>query len=169
MKGISIMGSWVANDDAWYAQPTISHKASVLANFQPFVLGLSQSSLQRLLTLYPLVDFIHLVHIDEKSTTEYYRAARINRDIWFTCPVIDFTRQYTWFGRDSNVRLYDMDQTKFGPVFQYRGVLQLRVSHLSDIPYLNEDVAASGDNSAHQRELEWKCRCLCYFRRPDNF
>ena len=47
-----------------------------------------------------------------------------------------------------------MDQTKYGPIFQYMGVPQWRVSHLSDIPYiLNEDVAAGGDNSAPQRAL----------------
>ena len=47
-----------------------------------------------------------------------------------------------------------MNQTKFGPIFQYIGVPQWRVSHLSDIPYmLNEDVAAGGDNSPAQQEL----------------
>ena len=47
-----------------------------------------------------------------------------------------------------------MNQTKYGPIFQYMGVPQWRVSHLSDIPYiLNEDVAAGGDNSPAQRAL----------------
>jgi carboxylesterase type B len=78
----------------------------------------------------------------------------MNRDLWFTCPVIDFTWQYTRFGGSKNVRLYDMDQTKFGPIFKYMGVPQWRVSHLSDLPYFfNEDVAAGGDNSPHQRAL----------------
>lgn len=68
--------------------------------------------------------------------------------------MIDFTWQYTRFGGDSNIRLYDMNQTKFGPIFQYMGVPQWRVSHLSDIPYfMNEDVAAGGDNSANQQDL----------------
>ena len=47
-----------------------------------------------------------------------------------------------------------MNQTKFGPIFQYMGVPQWRVSHLSDIPYLmNEDVTAGGDNSPAQQDL----------------
>lgn len=47
-----------------------------------------------------------------------------------------------------------MNQTKFGPILQYMGVPQWRVSHLSDIPYLmNENVAAGGDNSANQQNL----------------
>lgn len=153
VKGISIIGSWVSNDGAWYAQPFINDDTSVLASFQTFVLGLSQPSLRRLLSLYPLSDFTYLVR-NEEATAEYYRAAQMNRDIWFTCPVIDFTWQYTRFGGDSSVRLYDFNQTKFGPIFQYMNVPQWRVSHLSDIPYLmNEDVVAGGDNSAVQRDL----------------
>ena len=148
------MGSWVTNDGAWYAQPTISDDVSVLASFQTFVLGLSQSSLQRLLSLYPVSNFDYLVRPHEGATPDYYRAAQINRDLWFTCPVIDFTWQYTRFGGDSSIRLYDINQTKFGPIFQYMGVPQWRVSHLSDIPYLmNEDVAAGGDNSPYQQDL----------------
>lgn len=152
--GISLMASWVANDGAWYAQPSTSGGAAVLASFQTFVLGLKQSSLQRLLSLYPLSDFTYLVRSREEATADYYRAAQINRDIWFTCPAIDFTWQYTRFGGDSNIRLYEMNQTKFGPIFQYMGVPQWRVSHLSDIPYfMNEDVDAGGDNSAAQKDL----------------
>ena len=89
-----------------------------------------------------------------KATAQYFRAAQLNRDIWFTCPVIDFTWQYARFGGAPDIRLYEMNQTKFGPIFQYMGVPQWHVSHLSDIPYfMNEDVGAGGDNSPAQREL----------------
>lgn len=127
--------------------------ASVLGSIQKFVLGLSQSSSQRLLSLYPVADFTRLVREGEQATVQYYRAAQINRDILFTCPVIDFTWQYAK-GAAETVRLYEMNQTKFGPVFQHMGVPQWRVAHLSDIPYfMNEDVAAGGDNGPAQREL----------------
>ncbi|KAL8706320.1 MAG: hypothetical protein Q9201_000639 [Fulgogasparrea decipioides] len=153
VKGIPIIGSWVANDGAWYAPPLLKDDASVLATFQTFVLGLSKSSLQRILTLYPLSDFEFLPRPNEEATAQYYRAAQINRDMWFTCPVIDFTWQYTRYGT-SNVRLYSMNQTKYEPILKYMNVPQWRVCHLSDIPYmLNEDVAAGGDNSRAQREL----------------
>ena len=153
VKGIPLIGSWVANDGAWYVEPTINDDASVLASFQTFVHGLSAVSLQHLLALYPLADFNHLARPDG-ATADYYRAAQINRDLWFTCPVIDFTWQYTRFVSDANVRLYVMNQTKFAPIFQSMGVPHWHISHLSDIPYLmNEDVAAGGDNSAGQQEL----------------
>ena len=151
--GIPIIASWVTNDGAWYAEPGITEDASVLASFQRYVIGLSENSLQRLLSLYPVLDFSQLVRPNEDATAQYYRAAQINRDLWFTCPVIDFTWQYTRFSA-STIRLYEMNQTKFGPVFQYMGVPQWRLSHLSDIPYIfNEDVSAGGDNSAAQRDL----------------
>ena len=77
----------------------------------------------------------------------------MNRDIWFTCPVLDFTYHYS-LSSSKDVRLYEMNQSKFGPVFEYMGVPEWKVSHLSDIPYLmNEDVAAGADNSPAQREL----------------
>ena len=153
VQGIPIIGSWVANDGAWYAQPSTSDDESVLASFQTFVLGLSQRSLDQILSLYPPSDFAHLVRPSDRVTAQYYRAAQINRDLWFTCPVIDFTWQYTRYG-GKEVRIYEMNQTKFGPILQYMGVPQWRVCHLSDIPYLmNEDVAAGGDNSAAQRDL----------------
>ena len=153
VRGIPLIASWNANDGAWYVDPTINDDASVLASFQTFVLGLSPSSLQHLLALYPLVDFNHLVGPDG-ATADYYRAAQINRDLWFTCPVIDFTWQYTRFVGEANVRLYVMNQTKFAPIFQSMGVPHWRISHLSDIPYLmNEDVAPGGDNSADQQHL----------------
>lgn len=78
----------------------------------------------------------------------------MNRDLWFTCPVIDFTWQYTRLGDVNDIRLYEMNQTKFGPIFQYMGVPQWHVSHLSDISYLmNENVGAGGENRAAQQDL----------------
>ena len=151
--GIPLIGSWSTNDGAWYAQPSITEDAEVLASFETFILGFSKASLQRILALYPLADFQRLVRPNESATAQYYRAAQMNRDLWFTCPVIDFTWQYARHGA-SKVRLFNTNQTKYGSIYQHIGVPQWRVSHLSEIPYImNEDVASGGDNSAAQRAL----------------
>lgn len=155
VKGIPIIASWATNDGAWYPLPSIDDDQAVINSFQNYVVGFSDASLKRLLQLYPLSDFEHMVR-DEGATAQYYRAAQINRDMWFTCPVVDFSWQYVNNGgqRSSDVRLYEMNQTKFGPIFQYMGVPQWRASHLSDIPYmLNLDVAAGRDNTPEQQEL----------------
>lgn len=68
IPGIPIIGSWTANDGAWYVQPAIEDDASVLASFQTYILKLSNSSLQRLLALYPLSDFTSLVVPEIKAT-----------------------------------------------------------------------------------------------------
>ena len=150
---IPLMASWVTNEGAWYAPSTITSDAAVLASFQQYIIGLSPPSLDRLLSLYPESDFTHLVRPNEKATPQYYRAAQMNRDIWFTCPVIDFTYHYS-LSSSQDIRLYEMNQTKFGPIYAYMGVPEWRVAHLSDIPYvMNENVAAGGDNSPAQQEL----------------
>lgn len=101
----------------------------------------------------PLSDFTHLVRPNEATTAQYYRAAQDNRDIWFTCPAIDFTWQYTRQSA-SNIRLYAMNQTKFTPIFQRIGIPHWRVIHLSDFPYiLKSNVSAGGDNNPAQQDL----------------
>lgn len=154
VKGVSIIASWVANDGNWYAPPNLNSDAGVTATFTKVLPGLSKASQQRLMSLYPLSDFNHMVRPDEGATVHYYRAAQINRDLRYTCGVIDFTWQYTRYGGGADVRMYEMNQTKFGPVFKYMGVPEWRVGHLSSIPYiLNVDVQAGGDNSPAQKDL----------------
>ena len=146
------MSSWTINDGAWYAHPSVNDDASLLANIQKFVTGLSQSSLQRLLSLFPLSDFNHLVRPNEQVTAQYYRAAQLSRDFTFTCPVIDFTWKYTKFGAPS-IWLYAMNQTKFAPILDRMGVPQWRICHTADIPYLMNEDTEGADNSDSQQSL----------------
>lgn len=64
---------------------------------------------------------------------QYYRAAQLNRELWFTCPVLDFAWKY---GKHNNmqVRLYEHNSTRYAPAFDVMGVPMWRVAHLSDIP-----------------------------------
>ncbi|PLB55452.1 alpha/beta-hydrolase [Aspergillus steynii IBT 23096] len=159
VKGIPVIGSWVTNDGAWYASPHTSTDEDVLASFGRWLVGLSNSTKQRLLELYPREDFEHMVRRDYDGpiSTQYYRAAQINRDIWFTCPVLDFTWQYVKNGGvdSSQVRVYEHNSTRFTPVFETMGVPMWRVAHLSDIPYaLNtQHLEGGADNSASQLAL----------------
>lgn len=109
--------------------------------------------------LYPLEDFQHLVQeeYDGPISAQYYRAAQMNRDIWFTCPVLDFAWQYLKNGgvKPSQVRLYEHNSTRFTPAFEMMGVARWRVAHLSDIPYvLNvQHLEGGADNSATELAL----------------
>ncbi|PVI04050.1 lipase [Periconia macrospinosa] len=162
VKGIPIIASWVTNDGAWYASPATATDEDVLATFAPWLFGYSESTKAKLLKLYPLDDFKTMVRpeYDGPISPQYYRAAQINRDLWFTCPVIDFAWQYVKHGgkQTSNVWLYEHNSTRFTPVFETIGVPMWRVSHLSDIPYAlnNQQLSGGADNSAMQLELSKK-------------
>jgi carboxylesterase type B len=156
VKGIPIITSWVTNDGAWYASPAIATDEEVLATFSPWLFNHSPSTKAKLLQLYPLADFAHMVRPDYDGpiSPQYYRAAQINRDLWFTCPVIDFAWQYMKHGNEnpSHIWLYEHNSTRFTPVFEMIGVPMWRVSHLSDIPYAlnNQQLSGGADNSAAQ-------------------
>lgn len=158
-KGIPMIASWVTNDGAWYAQPTTATDDEVLGSFGLWLHRLSKSTQKELLQLYPLGDFEHMIKPEHEGriSPQYYRAAQLNRDIWFTCPVLDFTWQYVKNGgvEASQVRLYEFNETRYTPVFDSMGVSMWGVAHLSDIPYLfyNDHLRAGADNSDPHLEL----------------
>lgn len=157
--GVPLIASWVTNDGAWYAPPTTATDDQVLESFGLWLHKLTASTKEKLLHLYPLEDFEHMPHSEHAGqvSPQYYRAAQLNRDIWFTCPVLDFTWQYVTNGgvEASQVRLYEFNQTRYTPVFDSMGVPMWGVAHLSDIPYLfyNKRLGAGADNSESQIAL----------------
>ncbi|OGM50678.1 hypothetical protein ABOM_000454 [Aspergillus bombycis] len=159
VKGIPVIASWVTNDGAWYAPPSTSTDHEVLDSFGLWLFSLSNSTKEKLLQIYPLEDFKYLVRkeYDGPISAQYYRAAQMNKDIWFTCPVLDFAWQYFKNGgvEPSQVRLYEHNSTRFTPAFEMMGVPMWRVAHLSDIPYvLNVQHLDGGvDNSAAELAL----------------
>ncbi|PYH76381.1 carboxylesterase [Aspergillus uvarum CBS 121591] len=159
VKNIPIVASWVTNDGAWYASPQTSTDEDVLGSFGLWLHGLSQSTKEKLLQLYPVEDFNHMVRqdYDGETSPHYYRAAQMSRDIWFTCPVLDFSWQYAQTGGldASRIWLYEHNATRFAPVFEAMGVPMWRVAHLSDIPYVFNNLHLEGgaDNSLQQLAL----------------
>ncbi|KAJ5585571.1 alpha/beta-hydrolase [Penicillium hispanicum] len=158
-KGVPVIASWVTNDGAWYAPPPTSTDEEVLSSFGLWLFNLSETTRRKLLELYPLSDFEAMVRpgYDGPISPQYYRAAQMNRDIWFTCPVLDFAWQYVKQGGVDRhkMRLYEHNATRFAPAYEMMGVPMWRVAHLSDIPYvLNVPHLGGGsDNSAAQLEL----------------
>ncbi|KAJ6456566.1 lipase [Mycena vitilis] len=139
-RNIPIVASWVSNDGAWYAPPVTSTDDEVLGSFGLWLSGLSQSTKSGLLELYPQSDFEHMAAAFPGISPQYFPPAQMNRDLWFTCPVVDFAWQYAKHN-GGNVRMM--------------GVPMWGVAHLSDIPYvLNAQTLGGGaDNSAAQLDL----------------
>lgn len=152
VKNIPIVAAWVTNDGAWYAPPPTATDDDVLSSFTLW-LTLSSSTKSKLLELYSVSDFEQIAQ-GQGVSPQYYRAAQINRDLWFACPVLDFAWQY---GRHNahNVRLYEHNATRFAPSYELMGVPMWRVAHLSDIPYVlnSQSLGGGADNSADQLAL----------------
>lgn len=152
VKEIPVVAAWVTNDGAWYAPPTTATDDDVLSSFTLW-LTLSPSTKRKLLELYPVSDFDQIAQ-GQGVSPQYYRAAQINRDLWFACPVLDFAWQY---GRHNshNVRLYEHNATRFAPSYALMGVPMWRVAHLSDTPYVlnSQSLGGGADNSADQLAL----------------
>ncbi|KAL1850166.1 hypothetical protein Daus18300_013034 [Diaporthe australafricana] len=152
VKDIPMIASWVTNDGAWYAPPTTATDEDVLGTFGLW-LTLSASTNRKLLELYPVSDFDHMAQ-GQGVSPQYYRAAQINRDLWFTCPVLDFAWQY---GKHNlhQARLYEHNATRLTPSYEQMGVPMWRVAHLSDIPYVlnSQRLGGGADNSADQLVL----------------
>ncbi|KAG8158391.1 hypothetical protein KVR01_011513 [Diaporthe batatas] len=152
VKYIPTIAAWVTNDGAWYAPPTTATDDDVVNSFTLW-LTLSQSTIKKLLELYPISDFEYISQ-GQGVSPQYYRAAQINRDLWFTCPVLDFAWQY---GRHNgnNIRLYEHNATRFAPSYALMGVPMWKVAHLSDIPYVlnSQSLGGGADNSADELAL----------------
>ena len=74
---------------------------------------------------------------DGAISPQYYHAAQINRDFWFTtCPALDFMWQYVRNGGAdaSRIRVYEHNATRYTAAFETMGVPMWRVAQLSDIP-----------------------------------
>ncbi|RAL14231.1 alpha/beta-hydrolase [Aspergillus homomorphus CBS 101889] len=126
VKGIPIVASWVTNDGAWYASPQTSTDEDVLGSFERWVCGLSESMKEKLLQLYPVEEFGHMVRQDYDD--EYARNGA---------------------SKASQVWLYEHNATRFAPVYEAMGVPMWRVTHLSDIPYVfnNPHLEGGADKS----------------------
>ncbi|KAL9059569.1 MAG: hypothetical protein Q9162_001074 [Coniocarpon cinnabarinum] len=157
-KGVSLIASWTANEGAWYASPTTTLDEEIMAGIKVWIPRLSSRSMTKLWELYPLDEFHRMVrpHYDGSISPQYYRAAQMSRDIFFSCPILDFTWQYARQEGTglSNIRLFEHNDTRFTAVFEKMGVPMWRVSHLSDIPYVfNELLEGGADNSPSHMEL----------------
>ena len=155
VKGVPLIVSWVQNEGNWYQLPTTSSDDEVKGAVSLWIDGLKPESLDELLELYPLSDFQHHAPPGSPISAQYYRAARINRDLWFACPAIDFSWQYAKGSGADMVRLYEFNQTRYSPVWEVMGVPFWGVGHLSDIPYaLNvRELPGGFDSSPAQLEL----------------
>lgn len=126
---VTTMILW-ANDDMQYYTPTTINTTQDTYNFvQAYQPAMNSTSINGLLALYPSSDFTGNANLSQ----EFFRSARIFRDIIMTCQPI-------WYGQylanaGNVVYLVDQNQTMLAPILASQGFPGLGPVHTSEFAY----------------------------------
>ncbi|KAL9049516.1 MAG: hypothetical protein Q9162_007187 [Coniocarpon cinnabarinum] len=162
---------WTEDDDGMNAgsAPMINSEEAMKPSITKFAPGLEADQLSQLLSLYPLADFEEDVRNydarrgadDPPISAHYYAAARILRDMLFTCSSFEFTYQAmkqartdpTHKSQFKNVHVYALNQSVFNPLWNAVGMPWMGASHGSDLPYIFNGVFPEGTLSEQDLKL----------------
>lgn len=131
---VTTMIGWCENDVTFFTDPTILTADDTHKFISSYVPDVTPENIEKLLSLYPVADF----PVDESTTSlssEFFRAARIFRDIIMTCQPMWFGQHLAEAGND--VYLYDWNQTILDPILaQVHGVTGYGPVHTSEFAYV---------------------------------
>ena len=131
-KNISVIASWTYNDGSIFTAPGLSSSQAVLGFLSASYPSLNQTTLQTLIKLYPMSEFVPAAQSVEASPYEL-QAARIYRDINFACPAIDVTHRVKQYSPNTPTYLYEFNTTSFTFLLQIANATSYGVIHTSDI------------------------------------
>ena len=145
--------TWAADDGTFSADSSIKTEQEVIDNFNSSFPDFSDEIAQDILKLYPVEEFYdQAASVTPKADPQYWRAARIQRDIDPTCPMLTISRALATHGTEK-VYVAELNETRLTPYWDAWGA-PLGVSHLSDVPYFfNEAMPAPADNGEHAMAL----------------
>ncbi|GAO18513.1 uncharacterized protein UV8b_06623 [Ustilaginoidea virens] len=146
---VTAMMGWCQDDVAFFTDPGIASAPATRSFLAAYAPGLSAPNLDALLALYPVSDFAPGRRAANPSA-EFYRAARIFRDILMTCAPLGYAEQLAAAG--NAVYLYDWNQTVLDPYLSR--VLHrpgLGAIHTSELAYVfgNFSPYDTGTGSCH--------------------
>lgn len=130
-RDLVIMMGWCRDDVTLFTNTDISTANDTRDFIADYVPSLTDDHLQTLLKLYPVEHF----HANNKLSREFYRAARIFRDIIMTC-------QPYWFANflkfnKNQIYLYEWNQTILDPILEHLGhPAGLGPVHTSEFAYI---------------------------------
>ncbi|KAJ6155559.1 para-nitrobenzyl esterase [Penicillium chermesinum] len=130
---VTTMIGWCQDDVSFFTDTTIKTPEDTYKFISSYVDHVSEENIKQLLSLYPVSDFSP----NEKAglSSEFYRSARIFRDIIMTC-------QPTWYAEHiaaagNTVYLYDWNQTILEPVLAVvKNQTGYGVIHTSEFAYI---------------------------------
>lgn len=138
---------WCDDDAALFIPPTVAIEPDgTRALFKGYLPAFSDDNLDRLLELYPLDDFDSTFFANGtiELPASIYRAARILRDILFTCQPIYYGGALSAAG--NQVYFYDQNQTMLSPLLHEAGLYGAGAVHGSELGYVfgNLSIFSSG-------------------------
>ena len=129
---IPIIQGWNEDDGSLFTPPTILDDQDV-TTFLGQYFGITNVSTSKLLAMYPTNEFRSRATPDLSG--DFFRAARITRDIMFTCPAMRFSKAVARQG--TNAYLFELNQTAISEIFPFA---QYGVSHTADLIYAFNEV-----------------------------
>jgi carboxylesterase type B len=125
-----------------------------LAVVRAYLPGLTQSSLDDLLNLYPIGEFTPGTNL----SAEFYRSARIFRDVLMICPSLHLGEAVART-QSTSVFHYSFNQTVVDQILDpMNNVSGLRVGHTSEFAYVFDTFAAynTSDHPIHPTQNDYE-------------
>ncbi|KAK6957986.1 hypothetical protein Daesc_000778 [Daldinia eschscholtzii] len=130
---VTVMMGWCDNDLTLFTDTDISTPQDTRDFIKTYVSSVSDSNIDELLSLYPSADFS--ANPAANLSSEFYRAARIFRDILMVCEPVYYGAALS--AKGNSVYLYDWNQTILDPILEYvEGVAGLGPVHTAEFAYI---------------------------------
>ena len=137
---VPTMIGWAQDDLAIFTDLNITTAEDTREFVSSYVPDVTDENIDTLLSLYPVSDFA----VEESSDLppEFFRAARVIRDILMVCQPIWYAQNLAKFGNE-DVYLYDWNQTILEPLIEaVNGVTGLGPIHSAEFAYIFGNLSA---------------------------
>jgi carboxylesterase type B len=146
-KNISIITGWNENDGSIFAPSTIRTEHDLLLWLKDENPGLAKATINEALALYPTALFYD--DLLENVTAQYFRAAQIIRDYYFTCPSLLLAQAMAnYSGSATRNYIYALNESLFEPLFAEVNRSFYSISHGSDVPFVFNEASAAVWNAS---------------------
>lgn len=134
-RGVTAVMGWCEDDVTFFTDAAIATADDTRDFVRTYVPNVSPSNVERLLSLYPTADFA--ADPAANLTAEFYRAARVFRDIIMVCEPVRFAAALAANSGGGDAYLYAWNQTILDPILAaVAGQSGLGVVHTSEFAYV---------------------------------
>ncbi|KAL8749881.1 MAG: hypothetical protein Q9184_006626 [Pyrenodesmia sp. 2 TL-2023] len=134
LKNIDLVVGWCEDDGTQFISDPINDASAFTSWAAAQFPNLSSQNSQELISLYPARDFDNLP--SEGVDRNYFRTARVIRDVHFACPSLLLTDTVKRYSPASDIYLWALNQTVFRVGHAAYNRTFVGQDHFSDIPYV---------------------------------